>query len=521
MAEETLCFGRFQLDLASRRLSREGQPVRLGNRALDILCVLATARGAVVSKDELMARVWPGLVVEENNIQVHVSALRKIFDADKDRQSCIVTVPGHGYRLLGISEASAAAKQPLAETRLALPDKPSIAVLPFTNLSGNPEQEYFADGMVEDLVTSLSQLRWLFVIARNSTFTYKGRAIDVRQVGAELGVRYVLEGSVRSAGKRLRITAQLVEAETGGHVWAERYDRAVEDIFAVQDEITDTIAATLEPEISAAERERARRKPPAHLGSWELYQRGMWHLLRRHREDFTAARQLFGEAIELDPNFATAHAALAVSEFWQITHGFTDNADASRAELLASASCAVELDPRDSLAHSAMGLAFMEGREHTKAIAEHEHATALNPNSSFGQWCFGYALNFAGRHAEALAKFDLALRLSPRDPAAWSYFTLRASALYQLKRYDDAALAAEYAMRTQLIDVVWPLVHRSAALGQKGRRQEAEAGIYELRLRRPGLTIRAFCAWPHNQSRTVRSLEHIVEGLRKAGLPEE
>lgn len=258
------------------------------------------------------------------------------------------------------------------------------------------------------------------------------------------------------------------EAETGGHVWAESYDRAIEDIFAVQDEITDTIAATFEPEISTAERERARRKPPVHLGCWELYQRGMWHLLRRNREDITAARRLFGEAIELDPNFATAHAAFAVSEFWQITHGFTENVAATRAELPASASRAAELDPRDSLAHSAMGLAFMEGCEHTKAIAEHESATALNPNSSFGQWCFGYALNFAGRHAEALTKFDRALRLSPRDPATWSYCTLRASALYQLKRYEDAAYAAEGALRTRVIDVVWPLVHRSAALGQMG-----------------------------------------------------
>ncbi len=521
MAEETLRFGPFQLDLERRKLSRDGQPVRLGNRALDILCVLASARGMVVSKDELMARVWPGFVVEENNIQVHVSALRKVFDADKDRLIGIVTVPGRGYRLLGISEDSVTANQPLAERSLTLPDKPSIAVLPFTNLSGDPEQEYFAEGMVEDLITSLSRLRWLFVIARNSTFTYKGRAVDVRQVGAELGVRYVLEGSVRSAGTRLRISAQLVEAETGGHVWAERYDRAVEDIFAVQDEITDTIAGTLEPEISAAERERARRKPPTHLGSWELYQRGMWHLLRRNREDFTAARRLFGQAIELDPNFARAHAALAVSEFWQITHGFTENADVTRSGLLASAFRAVELDPRDSLAHSAMGLAFMESREHTKAIAEHESAIAFNPNSSFGQWCFGYALNFAGRHAEALAKFDLALRLSPRDPAAWSYLTLRASALYQLNRYEEAAQAAENAMRTQMIDVVWPLVHRLAALGQIGGRQEAEAVINELRLRRPALTIKAFSAWPHNQSRTARSLEHILEGLRKAGLPEE
>jgi TolB-like protein len=513
-------FGHFRFDLRRNCLLHDGERVELGGRALDILRLLAVAEGAVVSKDELMTRLWPGRTVAENNLHVHISGLRKALDEHGEDHSYVVTVPGRGYRLVLLSGSQPAGSSASATQHLPLPDKPSIAVLPFASLSGNPEQEYFAEGMVEDLITSLSRLRWLFVIARNSTLTYRGRSVDVRQVGAELGVRYVLEGSVRSAGTRLRISAQLVEAETGGHVWAERYDRAVEDIFAVQDEITDTIAATLEPEISAAERERARRKPPTHLGSWEVYQRGMWHMLRRNREDFSEARRLFGEAIKLDPNFASAHASFAVSEFWQITHGFTKDAPASRAELLASASRAVELDPRDSLAHSAMGLAFMECREHTKAIAEHAIAIALNPNSSFGQWCHGYALNFAGRHAEALAKFDLALRLSPRDPGAWSYSTLRASALYQLKRYEEAAQAAEDAMRTQLIDVVWPLVHRSAALGQMDRRQEAEAVINELRLRRPELTIRTFCAWPHNQARTVRSLEHIVEGLRKAGLPE-
>ena len=460
----------------------------------------------------LKALAEPGGICISGAVRDQISTKLPVAFSDLGEQQVKNTPqPIRAYRVRGEATIGVTATPP------PLPDKPSIAVLSFTNMSGDPEQEYFADGMVEDLITNLSRLRWLFVVARNSCFTYKGRAVDIRRIAEDLGVRYVLEGSVRRVGNRVRVTAQLIEAESGRHLWAERYDREVEDIFAMQDEITDRIAATLEPEISAAERERARRKPPTHLGSWELYQRGMWHLLRRNREDFTAARRLFGQAIELDPNFAPAHAAFAVSEFWQITHGFAEDPDATRAGLLASASRAVELDPRDSLAHSAMGLAFMEGREHTKAIAEHKSATALNPNSSFGQWCFGYALNFAGRPSEALPKFDLALRLSPRDPAAWSYLTLRASALYQLKRYEEAAQAAEDAMRTQLVDLVWPLVHRSAALGQMGRRQ---AVINELRRRRPALSIRTFCAWPHNQGRTVRSLEHIVEGLRKAGLPQ-
>jgi len=223
MVEGEISFGRFRLNLARRELRRDNAPVRLGRRALDILCVLASAGGAVVSKDELMAQVWAGVVVEENNLQVHISALRKALEGDSNEESWIVTVPGRGYRLLRSREPPAAA-DPAPGRSLPAPDKPSIAVLPFLNLSGDPEQEYFADGMVEEIITALSHIRWLFVIARNSSFTYKAQASDVKRVGRELGVRYVLEGSVRKSGNRVRITAQLIDAETGGHLWADHFE---------------------------------------------------------------------------------------------------------------------------------------------------------------------------------------------------------------------------------------------------------------------------------------------------------
>jgi TolB-like protein/DNA-binding winged helix-turn-helix (wHTH) protein/Tfp pilus assembly protein PilF len=521
MNKDQFTFGRFRVDVGKREVWRDEKPVRLGGRTLDILCVLVSAKGDVVTKDELMARVWPGLVVEENNIQVHVSTLRKALDEGGNGQSYLVTVPRRGYRLIGLQAPPSAEPDAFVRPRaVALPDKPSIAVLPFTNMGGDPEQEYFADGMAEDLITNLSRLRSLFVIARNSTFVYKPRTIDVRQIAADLRVRYILEGSVRRTGNRVRVTTHLVDAENSRQIWAERYDRAIEDVFVVQDEITDTIAATLEPEISAAERDRARRKPPGHLGAWELYQRGMWYLLRRNRGDFEAARSLLREAIAFDPTFATAHAAFAISAFWQITHGFTSDAEASRTELVAAASRAIELDPRDALAHSAMGLGYMECGQHAKALEEHEISTELNPNSAFGQWCFGYTLTRADRYDDALAKFDLALRLSPRDPAAWTYFTLKAAALYQQHRYEEAAPFADNAARIQVSDVVWPLIWLAASLGQLNRRGEAAPIIDELRSRRPGLTITEFESWPHNQPRSTRALEHISDGLRKAGLPE-
>src|SRR5215469_9091771 len=232
MENEEISFGPFWLDLRRPELRRAAQPVRIHRRALGILCALAEAKGEIVGKDELLNRLWPGRIVEEGNIHVHVSALRKTLGEHGDGHSYVVTVPGRGYRLAGLASSPEAA--PSAAQGLPLPDKPSIAVLPFQNLSGDPDQEYFADGMVEEIISALSHIRWLFVIARNSSFTYKGQAVDVKQMGRELGVRYVLEGSVRKAGGRVRIAVQLIEAETGAHLWAERFDGSLEAIFDLQ-----------------------------------------------------------------------------------------------------------------------------------------------------------------------------------------------------------------------------------------------------------------------------------------------
>jgi adenylate cyclase len=402
---------------------------------------------------------------------------------------------------------------------LALPDKPSIAVLPFENMRGDPGQQYFADGIAEDLITNLSRMRWIFVIARTSSFRFKGQGLSAVQIAQQLGVHYVVEGSIRKSANRMRITVQLTEGTRGTQVWTHRFDRPVEDVFAVQEEIADIITATLEPEIGAAERARARRKPPDSLDSWERYQRGMWHLLRRNRDDLSAARSLFVEAIALDPSFASAHAALAVSCFFQITHGFASDYVAMRDQLIAEASEAVALDPRDHLAHSAMGIAFMECGRREEALSEHRIALELNPSNSFSRWAFGYALLKAGRDEEAVDQFDSALRLSPRDPAAWSYLTLKAASLYQLKRYDEAAVVARDATRFPVADLVWPYVHWAASLGQLNDSAEALPVIDELRRRRPGLTLSGFRSWPHITT-WAASLDHIVDGLRKAGLPE-
>jgi adenylate cyclase len=335
-----------------------------------------------------------------------------------------ITEPMRAWRLRINASGSTAAppEPPVGSTQaLPLPDKPSIAVLPFQNMSGDAEQEFFADGMVEDIITELSRFRGFFVIARNSTFIYKGRAVDIKQVGQELGVRYVLEGSVRSLANRIRITVQLIEVDSARHVWAEKYDRLVADIFEIQDEITKAIVGTLEPEIGAAERERARLKPPSHLGAWEFYQRGMWHLLRRNREGLRSAQEFFERATERDPNFSAPHSGIAITSFYLITHGFTADATATLERLLAEASEAVVLDSADATAHTALGLALMESHNLKKSLHEHGLAVSLSPNSAFANWAFGYALLCCDRNQEALDRFDIALRLSPRDPLTWSY----------------------------------------------------------------------------------------------------
>ena len=263
MDQNEVSFGRFRLDLSQRQLARDGVPVPLGSRALDILCALALAKGEVVSKDELMTRVWPGLVVDENNIQVHVSALRKALDEGTSGQTHLMTVPGRGYRLVGLKpQLSASAADPDHSSGPAPSDKPSIAVLPFQNMSGDPEQEYFADGMVDEIITGLSRIKWLSVISRNSTFIYKNKPAAIKEVADKFGVRYVLEGGVRKSGNRVRITAQLIDAKTDAHLWAEQYDRVLEDVFALQDEITMCVIGAIEPSLRKAEIDRVKRQRP-------------------------------------------------------------------------------------------------------------------------------------------------------------------------------------------------------------------------------------------------------------------
>jgi adenylate cyclase len=420
-----------------------------------------------------------------------------------------ITEPVRAYRVL-LVRLSAFDEPP------PLPDKPSIAVLPFVNLSGDPEQEYFADGMAEDIITGLSRYRWFFVIARNSSFTYKGRAVDVKQVAQDLGVRYVLEGSVRKAGTRMRVTTQLIDATAGTHIWAERYDRELEDIFAIQDEVTEAIVAAIAPEIGDVERERAQRKPPDNLDAWGLYQRGLAAYYLSTEEGLRSAIEQFDRVNEIDPTFAPAFAMAANARARYALHFIPDN----RSELLNQARekayKAITLDPRDSTCLWTEGRVHSMLGRHEVAISKIEEAIALNPNDAMSRYFLGWALCFAGRSKEAIPHIDHAMRLSPRDIFLTGMMTYRAVALFDLERYEEAFECVQRASlspnpRTMTFALL------TAVLIRLGRQEEARAALNDLLSHAPGMS----CAkYRENPFGGPEAMERFVDALREAGLPE-
>jgi adenylate cyclase len=392
-------------------------------------------------------------------------------------------------------------------------------VLPFENLSADPEQQFFADGMAEEIITALSRYHWFFVIARNSSFTYKDRAVDVTHVAKELGVRYVLEGSVRKARNRVRVTAQLIDATTGSHIWAERYDRELDDIFALQDEITETIVTSIEPELGAVERERARRKPPENLDAWSSYQRGLWHLFDDVKRDALAeAKRLFQRACELDPEFAAAHAELGFTHVAEIVRGLTDDLKASLDQAADAAERAVALDARDPAARVALGRVLIFRHSHERSIAEMEAALALNASFDRGHYGLGMALLYGGRPEESIPQFERAIRLSPRNPLLWGYWMMLGLAYINLEKYEEATVSFEKAIQ-QPNAAFMVFVYAASTLAHLGRIDEARALLAEAKTRKPGFSIDTVRS-AADQFGPHSGVARIIDGLRKAGLSE-
>jgi adenylate cyclase len=403
---------------------------------------------------------------------------------------------------------------PKSEPPLPLPSKPSIAVLAFQNMTGDPEQEYFGDGIAEDIITMLSRSQSLFVIARNSSFTYKGRSVDVKQIARELGVRYVLEGSVRSGSNRVRITAQLVDAVTGNHLWAERYDRDLTDIFAIQDEITESVTIAIEPTIAQMERLMASRKPPHSLGAWEAYQRGLWHLGRMGADEMKAAMGFFRRAIELDPNFASAYAQLAYTTSYGLYLYAMTSIEQAINEIDPLVEKATSLDPSDVHGYLArVTLPYLRG-DSEDALAAAQEAVAFSPNHPLAHAYLAATLMMYTRHREAISSMKTSIRLDPKDPINYQRMYIIAQCHYFMKEYDVATAMAKEALRHY---PEHPLSLRclAASLAQRGHLDEAE----EILKRTVSLYPKFFDMFVRKRAPWVplTSYEHLLEGLRKAG----
>ena len=396
------------------------------------------------------------------------------------------------------------------------PDRPSIAVLPFDNLSGDPEQEYFADGMTEDIITGLSRFRSLSVTARNSTFGYKGKSPDVREIARDLGVRYVLEGSVRRAGGRVRITGQLIDASTGNHLWAERYDRELEDIFAVQDEVTEAIVAAIAPEIGDVERERVQRSPPESLDAWGLYQRGLAAYNSSTDSELKSAIEQFDRVNEIDPAFAPAFSMGAGARWRYALHFDPDDQADYLNHALEKAYTAIKLDPRDPTGHYHAGEVHSMLGEHAVAVLKVEEAIRLNPNDAMARYFLGGVLRRAGRCEEAIPHFDHAMRLSPRDIWITGMLTDRAFVLFALGRYEESL---EWARRARLSPNPRTMTFAifAAVLSKLGRQEEARSAVDDLMEHAPSVSCTKY---RRNLFGTPDVMARLVEALGEAGLPE-
>ncbi|WP_194790929.1 winged helix-turn-helix domain-containing tetratricopeptide repeat protein [Pseudomonas sp. UFMG81] len=521
-------FEDYVLDQQRRELTLRGQTVTLGPQVFDLLLQLVSNGDRVVSKDELLQAVWSGRIVSESTVASHINAVRKAIGDSGEQQRLLRTVARKGYRFVGVirevpgperpDDQPPLPLQPAPQASLALPDKPSITVLPFQNLSGDPGQDYFADGIVEDIIVALSRIRWLFVIARNSSFTFKDRRVDVSDVGRELGVRYVLEGSVRKAGNRVRITGQLIDASQGTHIWAERFEGALDNLFDLQDQIAESVVGAIAPQLERAEIERAKRKPTDSLCAYDYYLRGTAKLHHGTREAVAEALALFYQAIEMDAEFASAYGMAAWCHFWRKLNGWMADRAEEIAEGARLARLAVELGRDDAVALTRGGhaLGHLTG-DLDGAIALLDRARLLNPNLAPAWYLGGILRALRGETETAIANLEHATRLSPLDPEMFRMQVGMALAHFFAGRDACAIGWAEKALGN-LPSLLAAMALLAASLALGGRQAEASQAMARLRQLDPQLRASRLREWlPIHRD---EDLARFVQGLRLAGLPD-
>jgi len=494
--------------------------IEMGPQVFDLLIYLVQNRERLITKDDMINVVWEGRIVSESTLTSHINAVRKAIGDSGDEQRLVRTVARKGYRFIGdirevdTSERTDTIAQDSAS--LVVPDRPSIAVLPFLNLSGDPSQEYFVDGVVDDIISVLSRIRWLFVIARNSSFTYKGRAVDVKQVGRELGVRYVLEGSVRRAANRVRITGQLVDTGTGASLWAERFESTLDDLFDLQDEMATSTVGALAPQLERAEIERARHKPTESLDAYDYYLRGMWSFRQMSRAAVDEALSLFYQAVERDPDFAAAYAMAAWCYSLRKINRWTSNFDKEIAEGKRLVRRAVELGQNDAVALAASIHALVHlSRDLDGSLALVERALLLNPNLAAAWFVGGFVRIWRGEPDGGIERITHAMRLNPLSPEMHQMEVGIALAHLLADRVTEALSWAEKASR-HMSGRAFPISVLAGIYARTGRSSEATAAIHQLRQLDPTLRLSNLGDWlPFKRP---QDLTNFTDALREAGL---
>ncbi|MDP6707053.1 MAG: winged helix-turn-helix domain-containing protein [Alphaproteobacteria bacterium] len=505
-------FDGFELDIDQLQFRSRGEIRLLEPQVFDILRLFVENHGRLITRDELVATIWGGRAVSESAVDARIHAARRAVDDDGRKQERIKTVTRRGYRFVPdvviFEGADEAAPQP---------DKPSIAVLPFDNMSGEAKQEYFSDGIAEDIITELSRFSWLTVIAHNSAFAYKGRAVDLKQIGQELGTRYLLEGSVRKAGNRVRVTAQLIEAATGGHIWAERYDREITDIFALQDDLTQAITVAVAPQVESVELNRVRRRKTTDLDAWDLVMRARYEYRRFGVDQGARAIALLRQVIARDPDDVTALAHLSIC----LGRNFYRSAATAPVETLdearRSAHRALELDRNNYEAMQGLGVVAMMSGDHDEAHRQLQRAVAINPNDFQARFMRGWALVFDGQYGAGITELETALTRNPDDPQAVAALAASSFAHLLAGRPADAVRVAEQALH-ELPAHGHALRVLAAAHGRNGDIERARYYAVRLLAGEPHYTIGRVAGLPYFSDRV--DITPYIEGLRAAGLPD-
>lgn len=519
-----LSFAGHEVDLRRQELRRDGSRVHVEPQVFDLIVHLLRNRDRVVSKDELFDTIWNGRIVSEAALSSRINAARKAVGDDGDRQLLIKTIHKRGFRFVGevIEEpeddttgipAPAAPARPAASPST----RPSVVVLPFANLSLEPDTDYFSYGLTEDVIRLLARHRWMDVLSRHTAAAFRGREVDAREIGTTFGVRYLVHGSVAKRGERVRLAADLVSAETGAQLWSETYDLALAEVLDVQRAMAEQIAAAIEPELARLEREAAVRRPPTNLGAWDCYQRGLFHLWGFTQPGMAEAEAMFRRAVELDPGFARAQGALAYVLLQETVVSERGRREALLEEAMRLSRSAVALDNQDCMNLCVLGRVHAFRHDYDEAIALLEESVALNPSFAQAHFALGCTKVWSGRAREGIADVERAAELSPRDPHLSSFYATRAFAHIRLGEYAEAV---EYGRRATRVPnaKAWPYLMLISALGLMDRIEEARRVVAALLEKEPDYTLEVarsdffFCA-------DQAVVDRCLDGLRRAGLP--